>query len=55
MFNDKGQQLKNFVIKYRSWEAYNAYTKEEAVELFKRDGHEEEEIEMVDGQEYYDG
>jgi len=37
-------KIKNFVIKYESWEAYNAETEEEAIEMFKRDGHKEDEI-----------
>jgi hypothetical protein len=40
-FNPKER---NWVIKYESWESYNAETKEEAIEMFKRDGHTESEI-----------
>ena len=47
MFNDKGQQLRNFVIRYSSWEAYNAYTEEEAIQMFKMDGHKNDEIDEV--------
>jgi hypothetical protein len=36
--------MQNYVIKYESWEAYNAETEAEAIEQFKRDGHKEEEI-----------
>lgn len=36
--------MKNFVIKYESWEAYNAETEEEAKEMFVRDGHDYDEI-----------
>lgn len=35
---------KCFIIRYESWEAYNAETKEKAIEMFKRDGHAEDEI-----------
>jgi len=38
------KMIKNWVIKYESWDAYNAETKEEAVEMFKKDGHENDEI-----------
>ena len=36
--------IKNFVIKYEGWEAYNTETKEEAIEMFRKDGHKEDEI-----------
>jgi hypothetical protein len=36
-------KIKNFVIRYESWEAYNTETKEQAIEMFKN-GHNEDEI-----------
>jgi hypothetical protein len=36
--------MKNWVIRYESWEAYNAETEEEAIKMFKRDGHSEDDI-----------
>lgn len=36
--------VKNFVIHYRSWEAYNAKSREEAIEMFRKDGHKDDEI-----------
>ena len=42
-------KIKNFVIKYESWEAYNAETKEEAIAQFVRDGHKDDEIIEVEG------
>lgn len=36
--------IRNFVIKYESWEAYDAESKEEAIKMFKADGHEDDEI-----------
>jgi hypothetical protein len=36
--------MKNFVIKYESWEAYNAESEEEAIEMFIKDGHDRDEI-----------
>lgn len=34
----------NWVIRYESWKAYNAETEKEAIELFKKDGHKQDEI-----------
>ncbi len=36
--------IKNYVICYKSWEAYNAHSKEEAIEMFRKDGHPNDEI-----------
>jgi hypothetical protein len=46
--NEKGQELKNWFIKYTTWKAYNAYTQEEAIEMFKSDGHKEDEIDEIE-------
>ena len=34
----------NYVIRYESWEAYNAESEEEAIKMFRKDGHENDEI-----------
>jgi len=42
-------EVRSYVIKYESWEAYNATSKEEAIALFKADGHKDDEIIEVEG------
>ena len=41
--------IRNIVIRYESWCAYNCETVEEAITQFKQDGHENDEIISVEG------
>ena len=40
--------LKNYVIRFESWEAYNAYSEKEAIEMFRKDGHKEDIVIQVE-------
>ena len=35
---------KCFIIEYQEWEAYNAETEEEAINMFIKDGHKDDDI-----------
>ena len=37
---------RNYVIRYKSWEAYNATSEKEAIEMFRRDYPNEEILEV---------
>lgn len=36
--------IRNWVVKYESWDAYNAETEEEAIAMFKKDHPDTDEI-----------
>jgi len=45
MWNKKeGERMRNFVIRYETREAYNAESEEEAIEMFRKDGHKYDQI-----------
>jgi len=40
----ENEEIRNIVVTYESWEAYNCRNEEEAKRLFREDGHEGDTI-----------
>lgn len=40
----KTEEIRNIVVTYESWEAYNCKSEEEAERLFREDGHDGDNI-----------
>lgn len=41
-------KYRNWVIRYESWEGYNAESKEEAIKKFLEDGHTMDELVSIE-------